>query len=346
MHLTTAIVASLLSFGVFTTGARAADPGKLGMEFHTIVKGNTAPTLTFAPLVGVRSIVVALEGSDGSRQTLRVGTLGAGGRKSVPFRAAMGQTKFKAVVDAVWASGDKDHYDLEFEATRVGDLKIQIANEDVDMAGRHLRCHATNPIRNIDLSIYGEEGDLLWTGSERFDPPVAAGGDVAIAWAELKEKVARMDLKVTDVAGFWSGMKVSVFAIEIPHDEVVFASGQSAIQAAETPKLERTMGFIKDAIKKYGTLAELQLFVGGYTDTVSDKASNRALSMARAAAIATWFRGHGLKIPVFYWGYGEEVLAVPTPDETEEQRNRRAVYILSSHPPQGKDVPYNSWRRL
>ena len=35
-------------------------------------------------------------------------------------------------------------------------------------------------------------------------------------------------------------------------------------------------------------------------------------------------------IPIYFQGFGEEVLAKPTPDETDEPLNRRALYILSA----------------
>ena len=68
-------------------------------------------------------------------------------------------------------------------------------------------------------------------------------------------------------------------------------------------------------------------------DTVGSAASNDKLSLNRAKAIASWFRKHGLSIPTFYRGAGERSLAVPTPDNTPNEKNRRAVYILSNRPP-------------
>ena len=63
---------------------------------------------------------------------------------------------------------------------------------------------------------------------------------------------------------------------------------------------------------------------------------NLALSLDRARAIAAYFRRKGLTLPIAFAGFGEQVLKVKTPDETDERRNRRADYVigpLSSPPP-------------
>ena len=174
----------------------------------------------------------------------------------------------------------------------------------------------------------------------------APGTALELAWPEVEGDIVRMDLKVTDVAGFWVGMQITPFSIEIPHEEVVFESGQAAVRDSEAPKLQTTLGHIRKALDTHGTLLQLKLFVAGYTDTVGGAAYNKDLSTRRARAIAQWFRKHGVRVPIFYQGFGEGVQAKPTPDETDEPANRRALYILSSQVPSGKDVPTNAWKKL
>ena len=103
----------------------------------------------------------------------------------------------------------------------------------------------------------------------------------------------------------------------------------------------------KKALKRHGTLLALKLYVGGCTDTVGPKGANQALSERRARSIAIWLTKNGLPrtVPVHYRGFGEELLKKPTPDETDEILNRRAIYILSSQPPSigGKS---RGWKRL
>ncbi len=343
--LVVAVVFAVVSAG--QRDAHAGDPGQLGLELKTMVSGKAAPEIVLTPVIHIKRIEILLTDKATRRtQRLKAGAIKSGQRKALQFKQDQGTTDWTATIDVAWEKGDSDQFTLEFQATRVGEFKMQMDIADVDLGARKVQARATNPVLTVELKIYGDNEKLLWSGSERFDPPVAPGENAAIAWDVLDGEIVRMDFKLTDVAGFWTGMRISPFSIEIPHEEVEFESGRADIRASEVPKLEKTMAAIQDALRKHGTLLELKLFVGGYTDTVGDKASNRGLSLARAHSIGRWFVGRGLKIPVFYWGFGEEVLAVATPDETEEGRNRRAVYILSVHAPTGRDVPYNAWKRL
>ena len=135
--------------------------------------------------------------------------------------------------------------------------------------------------------------------------------------------------------------------MEIPHEDVVFASGSHAIPGAENPKLESSWTSVSEVFAKYGAVVEVKLYVAGYTDTVGDAGSNQGLSERRARSIATWFRQRGFAGPVFYQGFGESVLAVQTPDGTDEQANRRALYVLAAQaPPVSPPLPRSDWKQL
>lgn len=326
--------------------AHAGNATDLGIEFKTSVQGNASPAIVIKNKRDVKSIEFVLSDAAGKRQTVRANNLGAGSVKNLQFKHGTGTSAYKASVNVVWGDGEKDTFDLTFEATRVGKLAMDIKSEDVDIDARTLRARVNNPAASIELSVVGESGNELWSGREAFDPPAPSGTDLALTWDEPTEKILYMQLKIYDIAGYWVGMKITPFSIEIPHDELVFDFGSAAVRPDQSPKLEVTLGHVNDALAKHGTLLQLKLFIAGFTDTVGDNASNRALSLARAHSIASWFRKRGLKIPIYYAGFGEEVLAKQTPDETEEQANRRAVYILSSHTPVGKDVPRNDWKPL
>jgi len=167
-----------------------------------------------------------------------------------------------------------------------------------------------------------------------------------ICWSSSGEVLETLNLKVFDRFGFWAGIEVIPFEVNIPHDDVIFESGKATIRAEEQPKLSDTLVKLKAALKKHGKLIKIQLYVGGYTDTVGPPADNQSLSENRAQSIARWFRKNGVKIPIFYEGFGERILAVPTPDNTPEAKNRRAIYILSNGTPSGGSVSNAKWKRL
>lgn len=326
--------------------ALAGEEARLGIHFEQLVSGDKQPQIVLEPPEPVASVTVRLERQDGTTTTLTSGAVGAGGRKLLAVTQPFGEFAYAAHFDATFAKGDKTSFDMKFSLTRVDKLKLELQPEDVNLDKRTLVFRVNNPVRSASLELYGRNGQKLAT-VER--PMQGAPGGTAhtFAWDDPKAEVLYMDFKVTDVAGFWKGVRLSPFRVDIPHEEVEFESGKWDIRASEEPKLKKTLGLIKDALDKYGKLIEMRLYVAGYTDTVGSKESNRTLSQNRARAIASWYAKSGLRIPIHYQGFGEDVLAKPTPDETDEQANRRAVYILSGQTPgTSTSLPRASWSKL
>jgi outer membrane protein OmpA-like peptidoglycan-associated protein len=346
-HPRRTVMLAALSLLLAAGTARADAESRLGLTLVTTVSGAAHPEIVLNPADAMQSFEADLVDTAGGKgQTLRCRALKAGSRKALTIRQGTGTTAWKAEVTVVWRDGGRDRFALTFSTTRVGKLAMTMGPDDVDLAGRRLAARATNPIRRLDLEIVGPAGRLLHREHVDFDPPVAPGEPAAITWDAVDGEIVQMKVKVTDVADFWAGMQVSPFSVDIPHEEVEFESGSAEIRASEVPKLEKTLTAIGSALQKYRDLPGLQLYVGGYTDTVGDAASNRALSKARATAIGRWFAGRGLRLGLLVQGFGEDVLAVTTADETAEARNRRAVYILSTYAPTGRDVPTSAWTRL
>ena len=175
----------------------------------------------------------------------------------------------------------------------------------------------------------------------------AAGTPLRVTWSQGDQTVIRIDVQGYDEHGFWSGVELSPWWVEIPHEEVVFDTGSYQIRSDQAPKLESTYGLIDGAVRKYGHLVQVNLYVVGYTDTQGGEASNQTLSDNRARSIARDLQRRGFGGDVFYQGFGEEVLAVATPDEFDEERNRRAVYVLAAEmPPITTGIPRQEWKPL
>ncbi|MGH2897485.1 MAG: OmpA family protein, partial [Solirubrobacteraceae bacterium] len=116
-------------------------------------------------------------------------------------------------------------------------------------------------------------------------------------------------------------------------------------------KLDASLAAIAEIVKRSAKFVRMQLYVAGHTDTVGPSARNLALSLARARAIAAYFRSRGLAMPIAFGGFGEAVLKVSTPDETDERRNRRADYVIAplDAPPPFKGAYLKArvaWKRL
>jgi outer membrane protein OmpA-like peptidoglycan-associated protein len=106
---------------------------------------------------------------------------------------------------------------------------------------------------------------------------------------------------------------------------VQFATGSAVL----TPSAEHVLSRLGQALRS-AKLAADRFRIEGHTDTVGDAAQNQALSEARAASVAAFLeKNFGVDTARLETvGLGEKDLAVQTPDNTPEPRNRR-VHIVN-----------------
>lgn len=325
--------------------AEGADP-RLGLELRSTVSGDVQPAIVIQPSEALRQLTVELTRSDGQTRKLTSGAVGMGQRKELVVDQPVGKFSYQAQFTASWAVGEPSSFGLAFDFVRVGKLELTVDPKDVDLDARKMIFRLSNPAQSAELTIVGMDQQPM--DVVRKDYAGAAGGSpLELQWGRPKADMLYMDLKVTDVAGFWKVVRLTPFSISIPHDDVKFDNDKSDIKPSEEPKLEHSLTLIKEALDKHGKLLQVKLFVAGYTDTVSSRDHNQTLSEARARSIAAWFRRKGLKVPIFYQGFGEDALAKPTPDETPEPANRRALYLLASQrPATSAHLPRDAWKEL
>ena len=105
---------------------------------------------------------------------------------------------------------------------------------------------------------------------------------------------------------------------------VLFATGSAVL----TPEAIKTLDELGKALTD-PRLASGKFRIEGHTDTVGTADSNKALSAARAKAVADYlastYRVAAAKLDAV--GMGEEGLLVKTPPQTPEIRNRRVVVV-------------------
>jgi outer membrane protein OmpA-like peptidoglycan-associated protein len=236
---------------------------------------------------------------------------------------------------------------LEFETELAGPLTLTVdKDKDFDLVGRKLRFSLNQPCDKVHFKV------LMDTGASVVDNDISFNGEPAgtkleVAWPEAKGQVLKVELRAFAKSGVFNGIELTPWRIDIPHEEVNFASGKSDIANDEAGKLESSLKLVLEAVSKFSSLAEIKLYVAGHTDTVGANASNRTLSLNRARSIGAWFRKKGVRIPVYYEGFGEEALLVSTADEVDEAKNRRAEYIISVEDPATKNVPFQPrWQKL
>lgn len=345
-HPSALLLSLLLLFAAApASGAEEDVADLLGLQVRNRVElGKELPAILVTPKRAVKSIELGVKPVRGGReQAAAEGPIPKGRTVALTFDQPEGTTEWTAELYGKWSDGSEFTFTFKFESTALAPLRIDLEKKDVDVRRSHLTMRLSRPADRVEYVVIGDGGRELDRGERAID----GKHTVDLRWKAGSATVEVIRVKAWDEAGFWAGVEITPFEVHIPHDEVEFEFGRDDIRPEEEPKLEATLGQLQDALAKHGREIEIQLYIAGYTDTVGSRSANVELSERRARSIAAWFRKRGVSAPIFYQGFGEDVLAVPTPDETREARNRRALYVLSAGPPGSSEViPRGDWKRL
>ena len=223
--------------------------------------------------------------------------------------------------------------------------------DHLDLDHHVLQFKLTRPAGSAELVVIGDDGNQIGTGSATFHGE-APETWLSINWTQPADaRVMMLKLRAVSSDNVATNLELVPWSVAIDHQDVEFATNSSTIEPSEHAKLDASLGKIADVIKRSEKLIKMQLYIAGHTDTVGTSASNRTLSLARARAIAKYFRESGVKLPIAFAGFGEDVPLVKTPDETDERRNRRVDYVLG---PVGGAPPFKGpylkaradWKKL
>ena len=311
--------------------AASADDIEVGLIGKALV-GKDKPALVLKANKAVKRAHAKLEGA-GRTFHLRSDGIKAGRSVDLTFDAPKGTHRYSGTLTVEFVDGTGGEMPLSFDATVGGPPKLEVPYERLDLKASSLELA-------MDASAGKCEYEVLFDGKPDRTGVREFGGEAPGTWLRVgwqphgaDDVVLRIGLTCFDRDGYYTKLELFPWKLAIPHEDVTFATGKAEIEPAEAPKLDRALADIDTAIRRYGRVIKVRLFVAGHTDTVGDHESNRALSRARAQAIAAYFRKHGVSVPILYAGFGEDRLAVSTPDETDERQNRRAEYTISVEEP-------------
>jgi hypothetical protein len=295
--------------------------------------GKSRPALVLVANKEVVSATATLTSDTGKHVKLGSGRMPAGSRRSLEFDAPVGTSTWTGELSVRLIDGTTGEMPLSFEVEVGKGLTLTVPEDRLDLKASKLQLQLSGP---ADLCEYWVDfdGQDPRHGFERFEGE-PAGTWLTVSWPSHGEDdvVLRIRLHCQDRSKFFTGIELYPWKLAIAHEEVTFESGKWDVPPAEAAKLQPALARIQEAVRRYGKVVPIKLYVMGHTDTVGDAGSNVTLSRNRARAIAAWFRKAGLKVPVFAAGFGEAYPAVETPDDTDEPRNRRADYVLSNQPP-------------
>lgn len=250
----------------------------------------------------------------------------AGEIKLVQWPQPAGDYRCGVRIDGLWNGGAKWHVVRNHDFRSALPMSLEVNLRELSPDASSVMLHASHPFKKAAITVSDEEGEII----DSREVAVPSVRDFKLSWTPNGSSPALLEIRIDDGLGAWATN--TIFYFTIPHTDIVFDTAKSTIRRDQESSLRDSLDKILGIIAHHERVA-VDLYITGYTDTVGSVQSNDRLSRDRAKAIAAWFRANGLKIPTYYRGAGERVLAVQTPDETPNEQNRRAVYILSNRPP-------------
>ncbi|MBM4366791.1 MAG: OmpA family protein [Deltaproteobacteria bacterium] len=264
-------------------------------------------------------------------------------RVTVTFPRNESVTTADCFVRSSFKDGDVVEQDVPVQWAYRLPLSIDLSRASADLEAKTVTVRASAKVEEAEIIAYGAHKAVL----DKSTVPLGQGpGDVSVPFVGDPSEVVLLDVTLR-TSSAWAGFTYSPWFLDIPHEDVLFASDSDVIAADEEWKLAKVQEQLADVVDKYGSIVPIKLYVAGCTDTVGDGAHNRELSERRARSIAKWFRAHGFSYPIYYYGFGESLLAVQTGDGVDMQVNRRALYMVGANPPPaGSGVPGVGWKGL
>ena len=296
------------------------------------------PQVRVSAVTKVTDLRLDLARDDGKHFTLRHRALGKGQSVTLSIGdGAAGKATYTGTISAKVAGAKAWSESIHFDTMVRAPLTVAYDAEHLDLDRHVLQFKPSRAVERAELSVIGEDGNPLGSGSASYDARPADGW-LAITWKpRTATRVMMLKLRVIAGDGTASNLELIPWSVEIEHEDVNFATDSAAIEPAEEQKLAASLAKITAVVKRGERFMKLRLYIAGHTDTVGARSKNRTLSLARARAIAAYFKKHGLRISIAFAGFGEDVPKVKTADNTDERANRRADYVLG---PAGGAPPF------
>jgi outer membrane protein OmpA-like peptidoglycan-associated protein len=305
------------------------------------------PELVLSPDEYAHNVYVTLTRDDGQSLEFTLGKVRANEKKTITWDTSPGNWYYTADVRIVYPNGREDEISYTFNVVGALKPKLTVPRETIDMEGCRLQLSLDQPLGSVDFKVLGEDLETVAKTTRHFTD-VGPNQQVEVSWEGCDRDPFQIVVRATDAYDYrWAEVELNPWSLVIPHEDVHFATASYEITPEEAPKLDKAYELIAAAVRKYGNLVQAKLYVAGYTDTVGSAADNMTLSRNRARAIATYFKNKGFTFPIHYQGFGEGVLKVPTPDNTDMLANRRALYMIAADAPlKSGDLPRSNWTQV
>jgi outer membrane protein OmpA-like peptidoglycan-associated protein len=287
------------------------------------------PVLRVFAAQAVTDLRVELKRDDGKDFTMQKPALARGQTVMLSIGdGAAGKVSYTGSISAQIPGGERWSDQLSFETLVRAPMKVGYDIDHLDLDKRVLQFKLSRPAGSAEIVVIGEDGKELGKGSAAYkkEPPETW---LSISWTQpANTRVMMMKLHAISAEGIAVDLELIPWSVSVEHEDVNFRTDSAVIDRSEEAKLDASLAKINEIVKRSERFLKMRLYVAGHTDTVGPDAKNRKLSLDRARAIAKYFRGKGLTLPIAFAGFGEDVLKVKTADEVDERANRRADYVL------------------
>lgn len=347
------LAALALTLAPLTAGPALADeagaPSLFDYRVDNQLKPGQKASLTLIPKVEVRRAVLTLRSSGGETATFHFDLMKPGKPRTVKWKVPAGASTWTGELLGT-VKGSTAGMTVNLTIISAEPLDVQIPKREIDVAAGELVLVSNNPLDRAEVRGFDPQGAQVVDEVVQLE---GARGRVSLRFdAPEGVTIRRLELKVHDRVGYWMSVRLVDFHVEIPHEDIEFPTASFDVPVAQADRLDRVVMLVQDEINKFRkelgdprAHIDAQLYVAGFTDTVGAAADNETLSRKRAESIARYFWANGIGIPIWYAGFGEHGLAVPTADDVDEPKNRRARYILTNTRPR-IDMGGRSWKRL
>ena len=324
-----------------------ADPFSYQYNGQTAPNGEAQFVLTANQDVGPFEIVIK-----GGKTTVKKSVNGLKSGQSYTVKWMQGSDRVAYSVNIEGSiSGSGDFEVIRPSAAKtVGGGKLEALFGLEEIKEQRAAYRVPFDLESYTFTVYDSEGNVMY--EDQGQGGAKAGDRLSLRW-ESDAEVFMIKLSVVGTANQTAEDMRVPWSVDIPHTNIKFDSGKAAIRGDQEAYVEEAaiiamheLAGLEKANKAVGANLEAQLYIVGYTDTVGKAGDNKKLSDKRAKAIAEYFKNKGVWCEIYYAGMGEDGLAVPTGDNVDEERNRRAAYILSPNkPPAGGPIP-SKWKKV
>jgi hypothetical protein len=167
---------------MFAASTAAAQP--VSFQFRSVVDVGEKPQVRITAAQKVTDIRLDLERDDGKKFALKHAGLAKGQAVTLPIGdGTAGKAKYKGTISANVPGANKWSEQINFETMVRSSLKVAYDADHLDLDKRVLQFKPSRSIESAELTVIGDDGKELGTGSATYDK-APSDGWFSITWTQ------------------------------------------------------------------------------------------------------------------------------------------------------------------